>query len=153
MSKLADAARAYIGVPFRHRGRTKRGLDCAGLGVLAYRDCGVELTDFLLYGREPHRDGLVQRITATLGEPVKVAPVSMSDLQDGDVILMRYEIEPHHVAIVGERDYAGASVLTLIHSDGWGPRVPGSRTGGSVHEHRLHPSFLPQITHVFRRPV
>lgn len=153
MSRLADAARAYIGTRFKHRGRDKRGIDCAGLGVAAFRDCGVELTDYLLYGREPHRDGLTERMTATLGEPVHVAPVRMSDLRDGDVIVMRYEIEPHHVAIVGERDYAGQRVLTMIHADGWGPQVPGARRAGSVHEHRLHPSYVEQITHVYRRPV
>jgi len=153
MSRLADAARAYIGTRFKHRGRSRRGIDCAGLVKVAYADCGVDLPDYLLYGREPHRDGLTARITAALGEPVHVAPVQMDQLQDGDVIVLRYEVEPHHVAIVSERDYAGQSVRTLIHADGWGPQVPGASSPGSVHEHRLHPSFLNQITHVYRRPV
>ena len=77
MSALADAARGYIGTPFRHRGRSRLGVDCVGLGVLAYADCGVAVPDFRLYGREPHRDGLVARMTLALGEPVAVAPVAV----------------------------------------------------------------------------
>lgn len=144
MSRLADAARAYIGVRFRHRGRSRLGVDCVGLGVLAYFDCGVEVEDFRLYGREPHRDGLVGRMTRALGEPVHVGAAPLSALQDGDVIVLRFNVQPHHVGIVGQRDYGGTTALTLIHADG---------EAGRVHEQRLAPDMAARITHVFRRPV
>lgn len=144
MSRLADAASAYIGVPFRHRGRSRLGVDCVGLGVLSYADCGVAVPDFRLYGREPHRDGLTARMAAALGEPVRVAPVSLGELVDGDVVVMRFAVQPHHVAIVGQRDYGGTPALTLIHADG---------EVGRVHEQRLTPDMAARITHVFRRPV
>ena len=144
MSALADAARGYIGTPFRHRGRSRLGVDCVGLGVLAYADCGVAVPDFRLYGREPHRDGLVGRMTAALGEPVAVAPVAVADLSDGDVAVLRFTAQPHHVGIVGQRDYGGMSALTLIHADG---------DIGRVHEQRLTPDMAARVTHVFRRPV
>ena len=137
MSALADAARQYIGVRFRHRGRDRRGLDCAGLVWAAYRDLGTILPEFLLYGREPHRDGLTQHVQAALGAPV-IGP------QDGDVLVMRYEREPHHVAVVGSHDYAGTQALTIIHADGW---------NGRVLEQRLTPDMVSRITHVYRRPV
>ena len=35
---LVTAARTYIGTKWRHRGRSVHGVDCAGLGILAYRD-------------------------------------------------------------------------------------------------------------------
>ncbi len=49
------AARALVGVPYRHQGRTPRGLDCLGLLVLAASRCGIfplqaGRTD---YGRAP----------------------------------------------------------------------------------------------------
>ena len=137
MSALADAARQYIGVRFRHRGRDRRGLDCAGLVWAAYRDLGTTLPDFRLYGREPHRDGLTTHVHAALGEPV-------SGPQDGDVLVMRFEREPHHVAVVGSHDYYGIQALTIVHADGW---------NGRVLEQRLTPDMVSRITHVFRRPV
>lgn len=137
MSALADAARQYIGVRFRHRGRDRRGLDCAGLVWAAYRDLGTVLPDFRLYGREPHRDGLTKHVSNALGEPV-------SGAQDGDVLVMRFEREPHHVAVVGSHDYSGLRALTIIHADGW---------NGRVLEQRLTPDMVSRITHVFRRPV
>lgn len=141
---IAAAARKYTGVRFRHRGRDRRGLDCAGLVWATYHDLGENLPDFRLYGREPHRDGLTQYVSAALGAPVMTAPVFRGDLSDGDVLVMRFEREPHHVGIVGEHDYAGTLALTLIHADGW---------NGRVLEQRLTPDMVSRITHVFRRPI
>lgn len=141
---IAQTARKYTGVKFRHRGRDRRGLDCAGLVWAAYRDHGVTLPDYRMYGREPHRDGLTQYVTAALGAPVLTAPVKSCDLLEGDVLVMRFEREPHHVGIVGSHDYAGTVALTLIHADGW---------NGRVLEQRLTPDMVSRITHVFRRPV
>lgn len=141
MSALIVAARRYLGVPFRHRGRTAKGLDCAGLGWVAYRDCGVPLPDFRLYGAEPHDDGLVKHLAAALGDPVFMAPVSTGDLQVGDVLVFRFEKRPHHVGLVGDYRFGG---LSLIHADGHNRRVL---------EHRLSEDMVQRVTHVFRRPV
>jgi cell wall-associated NlpC family hydrolase len=143
-SPIVNAARQYLGVRFRHRGRSRVGLDCAGLTVLAYRDCGVEIQDFRLYGPEPHRDGLTTHATAAFGAPVLSAPVRASDLLDGDVVVMRFRVEPHHLAIVAEATYGGARALNLIHADG---------DSGRVLEYRLTPDMVERITHVHRRPV
>lgn len=141
MSLLVDAARKYIGVRWRHRGRSARGLDCAGLPWRAYKDCGVDLPDFLLYGPEPHNDGLISHISEALGKPVALAPVLPEMLRLGDVIVLRFDIQPHHVAIVTEYPYGG---LGLIHADGH---------YGRVLETRLAPDVIKRITHVFRRLV
>lgn len=141
MTALVAAARRYLGTPFRHRGRTERGLDCAGLAWIAYRDCGATLQDFRKYGREPNNDGLVTHITAALGAPVHVGPASYELLRVGDVIVMRFDIEPHHVAIVTPYPYGG---LAIIHACGFNDRVI---------EQRLAPDMVKRITHVFRRPV
>ena len=138
MSRLADAARTFDGVRFRHRGRSSRGLDCAGLVVVSYASLGVTLPDFRLYGPEPFRDGLVARATEALGPPVAGPPA------DGCVVLLRFLKNPHHVAIVGERDYGDQRTLTLIHACG---------TAGRVLEQRLTPDVAARITHVFWRPV
>lgn len=47
---LVESARKYLGTKFVHQGRTSHGLDCVGLGMKAFRDCGVILKDFRGYG-------------------------------------------------------------------------------------------------------
>lgn len=144
MNPLVAAARAYLNVPFRHRGRKRSGLDCAGLVWMAYHDCGVDLPDFLLYGPEPHNDGLVSHITTALGPPVAVAPVRRPQLEVGDVIVIRFETEPHHVALLGNYPTGG---LSMLHA--YGQAAPKGR----VVEHRLADDHIAKITHVFRKPV
>lgn len=141
MNALVTAARAYLGTPFRHRGRRRTGVDCVGLLLLAFRDCGVELPDFRLYGKEPHEDGLIERVTHAVGEPIAVAPVFSDQLQIGDVVVMRFSINPHHVALVGDYVFGGHS---LIHAHG---------EAGKVVEHRFSDDQISRVTHVFRKAV
>ena len=141
MSRLVAAARAYNGAKFRHRGRTKNGLDCAGLIWIAYADCGVVLPDFRLYSSEPHDDGLVRYISAALGEPALLAAPARAQLQVGDVIVQRFDQEPHHVALLTNYPLGG---LAMIHADGHTERVV---------EHRLSDDHIQRITHVFRKPI
>lgn len=147
MSRLVEAARRYKGTRFRHRGRSSRFVDCAGLGWRIYHDCGVDLPDFRLYGPEPHQDGLLYYMTAALGEPIHVAPVRATDLKLGDVVLMRFKKEPHHVAVIA--DYVLGGQLSFIDADSMG----GEAGVGEVVERRLSDKYLLKITHVFRKPV
>lgn len=147
MSELVKAARRYLGVPFRHRGRNpKVGVDCVGLPLRCYLDHGIEIPDVKKYGREPRLDkqNLVAACIAGLGEPVKEAPVKRADLQVGDVCIQKFELYPHHVFIVGDYYLGG---LSCIHADG--DQGPYSR----VLECRLDDDRIALITHVFRKPV
>lgn len=141
MTGVALAARVYVGCAFRHRGRGPVRFDCAGIVWRAYHDRGVDLPDFLLYGGEPHRDGLLMHVTAALGTPVCTGPPAMDRLRVDDVLLMRYEHEPHHLAIVADYVLGG---LSMIQADG---------LAGRVLEHRLTNDHLVMVTHVFRRPL
>lgn len=147
MSALADAARSFIGARFRHRGRSASMMDCVGLVVLAYQKLGVELKDYRLYPPDPamHGPSLTDHVKRGLGEPLAVEPVKYSDMQDGDVIVIRYVHEPHHVAIVGNHPLG---YLSLISADGLYRRVleQGMPPGVPLDHGAV-------ITHVFRRPV
>jgi hypothetical protein len=44
-TNLAASAREYLGVPFLHQGRSRRGVDCVGLIILAARDLGYDTRD------------------------------------------------------------------------------------------------------------
>lgn len=139
--KLTIAARTLLGKPFRHRGRGPHYFDCAGMAREAYRLNGVELEDFRLYSREPHQNGLIERIAHTLGDPVLCAPVTEQKLQVDDVLIFRFDKEPHHVGIATPYRFGGFGV---IHACGHNMRVI---------EHRLSDDMIMRITHVFRRPV
>lgn len=141
MTRLEAAAKTYVGTKFRHRGRSTYSVDCAGLIKRVYLDCGQDLPDFVLYSSEPHDDGLIQYITAAMGEPVAKAPVKRSQLQVDDVIVQRFDQQPHHVALLISYPVGG---LAMIHADGH---------TGRVVEHRLSDDHIKRITHVFRKPL
>ena len=133
MTPLVLAARRYHGVRFVHRGRLPHKLDCVGLVWRAYRDCGVELEDFRLYGREANLTLWADVTERNLGAPV-------AGLQPGDVVSMRTLLNPHHVAIVGNHPEG----LSLIHASG---------EEGRVVEHRLDAKYRARIVNVYRKPV
>lgn len=146
MNAVVAQARTYLGVPFRHRGRTGRGLDCAGLVWRAYADLGCVLPDVERYGREPHRDGLMDAMRAAFGPPVWEGRslANRSLLRVGDVVVLRFEVHPHHIAIVTDDRHHG---LGLIHA--YSP--PGG--GGRVLEHGLDARWQSQIVAVFRKAL
>lgn len=141
MTKLVEQARTYLGVPWRHRGRSRRAVDCAGLLICAYADLGVVLPDLDHYGREPHRDGLMTAVRAAFGEPVLDGP------QVGDILVMTSAAfgatQPHHLGIVGDDPH---HALSLIHADG----EPGV---SRVVEVGLDSRYVRRIVSVFRRAV
>lgn len=144
MSAVIEAARQYLGVPFKHRGRTDRGIDCAGLVWCAYRDLGVIKPDLKRYGREPFRDGLMRALIEGFGEPVwqgaqgQVVPREL--LKVGDVALIRFEVHPHHIVLIGEDKHHG---LSFLHAD-------GTFGVSRVVEHGLTDRHLRTICAVFR---
>lgn len=141
MSRLVESARKYIGVPFRHRGRSGKNLDCAGLVLLSARDIGVVLPDIKHYGREPFRDGLLEATRAAFGREFASGPLPIHLLLPGDVLLLKFDIHPHHVGLVGDHPLGG---LSLIHANA------DVTQNGKVVEQRLDAMWLSRITHVFR---
>ena len=131
---LHEAARRYLGVPFRHQGRSEKALDCVGLVYLAVRDCGwsdLLAHDIAGYGRNPYGGLLEGGLVAAFGAPA-------SDMQPGDVVAMRYPRLVRHVGILGDHPDG----LSLIHTDN---RI------GRVVEHHIDARWLRRIAHVYRR--
>lgn len=134
MTALVAAARKYLGVRFSHRGRRVDRLDCVGLVWRAYLDCGVVLECPEDYGREPDAQRFGEAIRSALGPPVDRLAV-------GDVVTLRTESHPHHIAIVGDYPESGFS---LVHASG---------DHGRVVEHRLSDDYLERVVTIHRRPV
>lgn len=138
ISDFVFACRSYMNTPFKHRGRTRRGIDCAGLVICALRDLGVDPVDLKVYGSQPSKDGLRETVQANLGEPTGYGG---QDLAVGDILLMKFNREPHHIGVVGDYVHGGFS---LIHTYG---------EAGFVKEHRLDDVWRERIIESYRLTV
>ena len=106
-SDFIEAARAYLGVPFRHQGRDGRGLDCLGLLVCAARDAGFPVSDNLNYRREPDYDVMHAGIMDHF------VTVARNVTEPGDVLWLRWRRNayPMHLAIILANGF-------VLHADG-----------------------------------
>ena len=129
------AARTYRDTPFRHRGRSLRGVDCLGLVVVSMQAIGRQMADREAYGRDPTGDtgAMHAAAVAHFGKPIAI-----DALRPGDVVLMQWHAQPNHVAIVTDYPTGG---LSLIHS---------LAQVGRVVEHRLADPWPRRICAAFR---
>lgn len=126
-----------IGTPFRHRGRTASGVDCIGLLAVTFSEMGEDILDKKVYGREPRNDRLKENVDANLGAPIYLKPNSKNLLEVADIVLIRFNKEPHHIAVVNKNNNG----YTIIHAYGAAEKVV---------EHRLDDDWYAKITHVYR---
>lgn len=143
MTDIVRVARTWMEVPYLHQGRNRLGVDCVGFPMAVYRELGVQIEDFRAYGLEADPADLLRRIEDALGAPVAVAPVRMSDLCAGDIVVFHFPKvgTPRHLAIIADRVGGG---LNFMESNGNARRVV---------ERRMDERYLARVTHVFRRPV
>jgi hypothetical protein len=133
----------YVGVPFRHRGRSRPtanysgALDCLGLLVVTAEDMSLPVLDKSIYGREPWRDGLRSGLRQNCGDPVH------RELRVDDIVLFRLrpDAEPSHVGIIAPHPSGG---LGLIHTYG---------EIGRVAFHRLDQHRENLIAEVYQWPL
>lgn len=99
------AARHYVGVRWRHQGRTADGLDCVGLLVRVAGDLGFTVEDETHYSHEPSAALLLAKLRAHCDE------IPSPSYQPGDVVLMSIGGSPRHVGIVSDRGLIHAAAL------------------------------------------
>ena len=88
---LIKVARTYVKTPFHHQGRLPGiGLDCIGVIVCAAAACGLLHCDVAAYPLRPN---------GQLLENLNVQLVAVPNRMAGDVLLMSFGGEPHHVAL------------------------------------------------------
>lgn len=133
MNALHEAARGYLGTPFHHQGRSRSGLDCVGLVVLAMADCGRPVDDVTSYGRNPHGGQLEAQLARAFGPAIH-----RDDMQPGDVVAIAFHRVVRHVGIVCDYAHGG---LSLIHTD---------IDVGEVTEHRIDAAWARRIKGVWR---
>ena len=124
-------ARSWLGTPWRHQASVKGvGCDCAGLvrgvgnalGAMDCREGTPQAAEFEGYGRAPEP----RRMVKALDRFMDRRPRGTS--QPGDVLLMRFDRDPQHLAILTDEE-------TIVHAllrDG-------------VVEHRLSPDWRARV--------
>jgi cell wall-associated NlpC family hydrolase len=106
---IVREARSWIGTPFHHQGRVKDvGVDCAGLIIGVAHALGLSDFDYTTYGRAPTGDDLMGSLLRAHCEPT-------ADAKPGDVLLMRFDLEPQHVGFLSEGDL-GAGEARIVHT-------------------------------------
>lgn len=103
--QIVDEARTWLGVPWRHLGRNRQGIDCVGLGVVVAQALGITDYDTREYGRTP-KPGLLAGLRRVAIE------IPIDDILPGDFLVMRGTAYPYHVAFVSEKH----GVRHIIHA-------------------------------------
>ncbi len=141
MSHIVEQARSWLGTKYQHQGRLKhKGCDCIGfiLGVAEELDLksinGQKLKQYdkTDYARIPDGQLLYQTLASHLQE------VAVSEMQAGDMVLMRFRKDPQHLGILTDYHHGG---LGLIHC---------YAEASKVVEHRFDPIWHSRLVAAFR---
>jgi len=107
---ITAEARSWLGVPFLHQGRSRAGVDCAGLVICVCRALGALPPDFDVTGYTRQPDGSMQAACERYLQPAQAAP--------GGIFVMRYEGEPQHMGFYADYRHGGLSVVHAVHASG-----------------------------------
>lgn len=127
-SKIVEEARSWLGVRWRHQGRTRHGVDCAGLVVQVGKALGLTEFDMTNYGRRPDSMNFAKFFVD--GGAVSK---SVAAALPGDILLFRDGYFPCHCGILTPDG-------TFVHA---------FATRRAVVEDPLDPGWLAKRTHCF----
>ena len=137
MNAIVAAARGLIGTPYHAKARLPGvGVDCIGVPILAARACGVKEPTFDIQGYSMQPDGsLLPQCDAHMQR------IGRDEMAPGDVVVVRYGAQPHHVGIVGDWRHGG---LSIIHAENYRHQ--------RVIEHRLWLDGAMRFVRAYRIP-
>lgn len=96
-SDIAAAAREWIGVDYLHQGRTKQGVDCAGLIIGLAKQLGLDraagYVDRTDYPRQPTTFNMMELLRTYCDHRRGFEP------QIGEILHFSFAVLPQHVAI------------------------------------------------------
>lgn len=135
---IAAEAQTWVGTPWRHQGGTKGlGCDCIGLVYGAALAAGHDAVQAFVadpswrnYGRQPDPARLLGLCEQWL-QPIKVADAGV-----GDILVMRFESEPQHFALLTRSD-----PRYIVHALAQARRVV---------EHRLDATWASRVVRAYR---
>lgn len=107
-SRIVEEARALLGAPFKHRGRSARGIDCVGLPIVIGWSLGLHsYEDEVEYTRQSNGHTLLKPF---LEHCERLSNPALH--QDGDILILKDRFYPHHTAIRA----SNGEMTTLIHA-------------------------------------
>ena len=94
---IVAEARTWLGVPWRHQGRTRAGIDCVGLLVCVTRALGLSDYDSTGYGRHAQGQTFVRHFQENMDG------IGISEARPGDVLVFADRAYPCHCGVLTER--------------------------------------------------
>ncbi len=134
--EVVEFARSCKDIPYQHQGRSKLGVDCAGILVMLGKWLGEysESKEARRYSRDPASFSLKKELARML------ISIDKENIDCGDILLLKILREPQHVGIV--TDYSEQS-FGMVHC---------YQSIGRVVEHRLNRFWLDRIVQVYQIP-
>jgi len=94
---IVTEARGWLGVPWRHQGRTRSGIDCVGLVVRVAHALGVSDYDSTGYSRRAQGQAFVEHFRSNMDG------VAIPDASPGHVLVFADQAYPCHCGFLTER--------------------------------------------------
>ncbi|MCP4102774.1 MAG: hypothetical protein GY750_15350 [Lentisphaerae bacterium] len=94
---IVDEARSWLGIPFKHQGRTIDGVDCVGLVIVVAHALGLSDFETHQYSRHPSPTMMGRILDA------EMVRIKISEALPGDVYWMRFFKDPQHLAIISDK--------------------------------------------------
>jgi cell wall-associated NlpC family hydrolase len=92
--EIVTAARSYLGVPFRHQGRSRNGIDCLGLVLVVYNQVFGTSHEILGYPRRPDAAEMRRQLRE------KLSAITPEQARAGDLAHLAYNGEATHLALL-----------------------------------------------------
>lgn len=135
---IVNEARSLVGTPWMHQASLKDvGCDCVGVLRCVARVCLIQNAAafendqrFKGYGTTPNLRVLIEACNAYLD------PVPRGNVRASDILLLKYQHDPMHFAIVSALD-----PMYIVHALG---------SVGHVAEHRVDPLWESRIVRAYR---
>jgi len=126
-NNLVEIARGWLGVPFRHQGRNRLGVDCGGLLICVGEEAGMQIIHPGAYSMSPDPKLIEETLL------LHCTKIPNSERQPGDVLWFSFAGEPRHVGLCSD--------IGVIHA--WAKP-------NKVVEHRLDDIWLSRLVGTYR---
>ncbi len=93
-AQIVEEVNSWIGVPYRHAGRNRYGIDCAGLIIKTGHSCGMGTYDTINYPKRPVPSDFLHEMKDHLQR------VPKREAQNGSVLVFREPRHPCHSGIL-----------------------------------------------------
>lgn len=102
--EIVNKAREWLGVRFRHQGRSRSGVDCVGLVLKVHEEVFSENREITGYSRRPNQKEVWAMMNRNLTK------IKKEEAGPGDVVLMAFDTGATHLGILTENSIIHAFI-------------------------------------------